>query len=371
MKNWLIYGANGVIGQRIAREAVRRGYQPILAGRNDAAIMQLADELDLTYRVFDLQHGKIVRDQLADISVLINCAGPFALTASALRLACLKCGCHYLDLSCSAGDIIDSLNCQSEAREQGVVMMPALGFDSVIVDYLIDSLSHHWIKAESAVVQALQIVVRTGYQDQGVMRSALVEQLIACLCDKKPVLQHYQTDEKNKWLLQLHPKYVAEIVLATQQDNAVKAADISVYSSIHPYQKRWLNRLRVLSLLLPASMLPAVANPIRQRLRQWYAELPALQSVQVQVEAYIPNVEAPVVATCEVSDPETFTVTSMLSALEYVMADKVMPGAAMPINALDLTRVAALVCETQQQQSEFLEIDSEAMASLYHDDEIV
>jgi short subunit dehydrogenase-like uncharacterized protein len=34
MSDFLIYGANGYAGGLIAREAVRRGLQPVLAGRN-------------------------------------------------------------------------------------------------------------------------------------------------------------------------------------------------------------------------------------------------------------------------------------------------------------------------------------------------
>src|SRR5437773_600942 len=42
---WLIYGAYGYTGQRIAREAVRRGARPILAGRDEAKLRSVGDEL--------------------------------------------------------------------------------------------------------------------------------------------------------------------------------------------------------------------------------------------------------------------------------------------------------------------------------------
>ena len=64
MKAWMIYGANGFLGRLIVQECVRRGYRPILAGRSDEALMELADACDLAYRVFDLQHQKIIKDQL-------------------------------------------------------------------------------------------------------------------------------------------------------------------------------------------------------------------------------------------------------------------------------------------------------------------
>jgi hypothetical protein len=51
---WMIYGANGYTGVRIAREAVRRGQKPLIAGRNRQAIEQLAAELRCPARVFGL-----------------------------------------------------------------------------------------------------------------------------------------------------------------------------------------------------------------------------------------------------------------------------------------------------------------------------
>ena len=48
------YGAYGYTGDLIAREAVRRGHKPILAGRDAAKTAALAGELDCPSRVFDL-----------------------------------------------------------------------------------------------------------------------------------------------------------------------------------------------------------------------------------------------------------------------------------------------------------------------------
>lgn len=45
---WMIYGANGYSGALIAREAKARGMNPILAGRNEAQVKKIADELGLS-----------------------------------------------------------------------------------------------------------------------------------------------------------------------------------------------------------------------------------------------------------------------------------------------------------------------------------
>jgi short subunit dehydrogenase-like uncharacterized protein len=54
-KPWMIYGANGYTGELIAREAVRRGLKPMLAGRTAAKMQPLAASLDLQARIFDLR----------------------------------------------------------------------------------------------------------------------------------------------------------------------------------------------------------------------------------------------------------------------------------------------------------------------------
>ena len=51
---FLIYGANGFVGETIARKAVQLGLQPILGGRDAIKIKQLATELGVESRVFNL-----------------------------------------------------------------------------------------------------------------------------------------------------------------------------------------------------------------------------------------------------------------------------------------------------------------------------
>ena len=51
MQPWMIYGANGYTGELIAREAVRRGHRPILAGRSAEKVEPLARELGCDARV--------------------------------------------------------------------------------------------------------------------------------------------------------------------------------------------------------------------------------------------------------------------------------------------------------------------------------
>ena len=44
---WMIYGANGYTGRLVADLAVQRGQKPVLAGRDDRRLAELADALGL------------------------------------------------------------------------------------------------------------------------------------------------------------------------------------------------------------------------------------------------------------------------------------------------------------------------------------
>ena len=85
----MIYGAYGYTGELIAREAVRRGLRPIIAGRNADRLKPLAAELGIDHRAFPVEDA---RNHLDDIGTILNCAGPFSQTAAMLTGACLARG---------------------------------------------------------------------------------------------------------------------------------------------------------------------------------------------------------------------------------------------------------------------------------------
>lgn len=140
-KQWMIYGANGYTGALTAREAVKRGLQPVLAGRNRAALKQLADELSLPFRVFDLKDAAVVREGLAGIDLVLHCAGPFSATSKPMLAACLSQKVHYLDITGEI-DVFAACHEQNEAAEAaGIVVCPGAGFDVVPTDCMAASLS--------------------------------------------------------------------------------------------------------------------------------------------------------------------------------------------------------------------------------------
>ena len=136
MTAWLLYGANGYTGELIAREAVRRGLAPVLAGRSAERIAPLARELVLEHRVADLGDTGALDDAVRGMSAVLHCAGPFAHTSRAMVDACLRAGAHYLDIT---GEIPVFEACAArgdEARRAGVMLLPGVGFDVAPTDCL-------------------------------------------------------------------------------------------------------------------------------------------------------------------------------------------------------------------------------------------
>jgi short subunit dehydrogenase-like uncharacterized protein len=129
----MIYGAYGYTGELIAREASRRGQRPILAGRSEQKLLPLANELGLEHRAFDIAQAN---EALAGVTVLLNCAGPFAATVRPIVEACLQQRVHYVDIT---GEIPVFQFCHSQdarAKQAGIILCPGVGFDIVPTDCL-------------------------------------------------------------------------------------------------------------------------------------------------------------------------------------------------------------------------------------------
>ncbi|MSP19091.1 MAG: hypothetical protein EXR74_05925 [Bdellovibrionales bacterium] len=140
-KNWMIYGANGFTGKLIAREAKRRKMSVILAGRSSEKLKSLAFELDLPYQAFSLSNMDEIKENLKNISLVLLCAGPFSETSQVMLNACLSLGIHYLDITGEISVLERVLSQDSEAKKQGSVLIPGVGFDVVPSDCLAALLS--------------------------------------------------------------------------------------------------------------------------------------------------------------------------------------------------------------------------------------
>jgi short subunit dehydrogenase-like uncharacterized protein len=134
MSGWLIYGATGYTGRLIAREAARRGHRPVLAGRSAAPVEALAKELGLPARVVLLDEPAKIAQSLGDVTLVLNCAGPFSRTAEAWFAACLLARVHYLDITGEIDVLERAQALDAQAKAAGIVICPGVGFDVIPTD---------------------------------------------------------------------------------------------------------------------------------------------------------------------------------------------------------------------------------------------
>jgi saccharopine dehydrogenase (NAD+, L-lysine-forming) len=133
---WMVYGAYGYTGERVAKLAVQRGEQPILAGRSAEKLAPVAERLGLPYVAVALNDPAGLRKALADVPAVAHCAGPFARTSRDMVDACLDTGTHYLDITGEI-DVFEQIYPRHDEAEQAeVVLLPGGGFDVVPTDCL-------------------------------------------------------------------------------------------------------------------------------------------------------------------------------------------------------------------------------------------
>jgi short subunit dehydrogenase-like uncharacterized protein len=129
-----VYGATGYTGRLVAAELERRGMTARLCGRNGDKLRALVRELGVDWetRAATLDDTPALLRALEGADVVINCAGPFTYYGAPVIEAALHAGASYLD---TTGEqvymqrVFDHFD--APAREQGVAVIPAVGFDYV------------------------------------------------------------------------------------------------------------------------------------------------------------------------------------------------------------------------------------------------
>jgi short subunit dehydrogenase-like uncharacterized protein len=166
---WMIYGAYGYTGTLVAREALRRGHRPILAGRTREKLAPLAETLGLDWVAIDLRDTSALAAALEDVTLVFHAAGPFVHTSAAMMRACLASTTHYLDSSGEISVLEHTLSQDAAARERGVALISGVGFDVVPSDCLARSLA---VKLSDATLLEVGIAVATR-PSRGTLKTAL------------------------------------------------------------------------------------------------------------------------------------------------------------------------------------------------------
>ena len=169
-KQLMIYGANGYSAQLIIEELLSRKIKPVLAGRNKGALKYLAQKYNCEYKAFDLFDEKIIDAALMEIHTVINCAGPFIQTAKDLIEACLRTNTNYLDITGEMPVMHLAFSLDDKAKENGIVVLPSVGFDIIPTDCLAKRLSE---KMPDAISLKLGFLNKRGKISRGTLLTSL------------------------------------------------------------------------------------------------------------------------------------------------------------------------------------------------------
>jgi short subunit dehydrogenase-like uncharacterized protein len=137
---WMIYGATGRSGQLIARRAVEQGLRPILAGRNAKAVQKISQELNLSWRAFEIGDWETFRREASKINLLVNAAGPFMQSSVLIAEQCLAAHTHYFDLSNEVPSLVAAYTLDGAAKEKDLTLLPGLAFSPAASNCLIKHL---------------------------------------------------------------------------------------------------------------------------------------------------------------------------------------------------------------------------------------
>lgn len=132
---WVLYGATGFTGRLIVESALGLGLRPVVAGRDEAALRQLADHHGLAYARAAVDSEAELDRMLAGRALVLNAAGPFSATAGPIMSACLRTRTHYLDIGGDISVVEPQLLRAEEFRAAGLMALLAVGFDVVPSDF--------------------------------------------------------------------------------------------------------------------------------------------------------------------------------------------------------------------------------------------
>ncbi|APW98514.1 saccharopine dehydrogenase [Halobiforma lacisalsi AJ5] len=156
MSQVLVYGSYGFVGSLIAREAIDRGLEVVLAGRDGDRLRQQVDDLDRPGRRFALEDPDVVAEAIdgADVDCVLNCAGPFSNTADPLVEGCLRTNTDYVDITGEIPVIEGIADRDAAAIDAGVSLLPAVGFSVVAMDCLAAHLDRRLPEADALALGA-------------------------------------------------------------------------------------------------------------------------------------------------------------------------------------------------------------------------
>src|SRR5580658_4490425 len=153
-KSVTVFGAYGHTGRFVVSELRRRGWTPILSGRDPDKLNALGDvHPGLESRRACVHDPASLDRALVGATSVINCAGPFARTSAPVIEAALRAQIPYLDVAAEIEANADTFEQYGDrAREAGIVIVPAMAFYGGLGDLLATAAMGDWTAADEICI---------------------------------------------------------------------------------------------------------------------------------------------------------------------------------------------------------------------------
>ncbi|MFG1625775.1 saccharopine dehydrogenase NADP-binding domain-containing protein [Kribbella sp. NPDC049227] len=131
----VVYGATGHTGRFVVEELLRGGVATVASGRDGSALETLAAKWgDVGVRPAAVDDARSLGAALAGADVVLNCAGPFAVTGGPLVDAAVRAGIPYVDV---AAEIEANVATFANHRGARTPVVPAMAFYGGLGDLLV------------------------------------------------------------------------------------------------------------------------------------------------------------------------------------------------------------------------------------------
>lgn len=320
MGTFLLYGATGFTGRLAAERAAALGMRPVLGGRSAWPLSGIARSLGLEHRVFGLNDPAAIDAAIADVTFVLNAAGPFSQTALPMVEACLRAKKHYSDITGEV-DVMEAIYAKhAEAVAAGVMLLPGAGFDVVPSDCLALFLKERLPTATSLVL-AFRADTRLSHGTAATMIERMNRPgMVRRRGELVPVPMGSLTRSTPFPALSIPWGDLASAFRSTG------IPDIECYTAAGAPERFGLKlaRIRLLAPLLRAAIRAMATGP-DEALRTNGRSLVWGEVTDAGGKRFAAQLDAP--------EPYALTVEAMLAVAKKVLANDVRPGAQTPATA--------------------------------------
>jgi hypothetical protein len=153
-KRVTVFGAYGHTGRFVVAELRKRGWTPVLSGRNHSKLLlESAKSSGAEVRVANVEDPVSLDHAISGSSAVLNCAGPFVDTAVPIIEAAIRSGVHYLDVAAEQAAVLDVFErFREDQRIKRVVIAPAMAFYGGLGDLMATAAVGEWEHAEEICI---------------------------------------------------------------------------------------------------------------------------------------------------------------------------------------------------------------------------